>query len=194
MYNSNLQRKRHIRQCFHQADRQNRIRLQNFGLGEFWTRRIYSDAESDREGGQGHNLSHFELISSLEKLIDVTERIKTVWIFRCPLFDGQITMRVLHHAFVVFETNSWFWSLEKNNEGLTIQRSKKREYVQHHYRRTPRRTPVVSYDYLYDAKINLAQLIKWLYDSMELYNTYHWLRDNCKHFARRVFEKCQKLN
>jgi hypothetical protein len=44
----------------------------------------------------------------------------------------------VHHAYIVFKTQSWWWSIEKNDAGITIQRSKKIEFVRDKYHRTKR--------------------------------------------------------
>jgi hypothetical protein len=45
---------------------------------------------------------------------------------------------IAHHAYIVFKTQSWWWSIEKNEAGITIQRSKQIEFVRDKYRRMKR--------------------------------------------------------
>jgi len=61
----------------------------------------------------------------MEELIKGSEDIEEVRAYQCPLFGVQLTQYLLNHQFIMLETNSWWWSVEKNTEGITIQRSKK---------------------------------------------------------------------
>ena len=54
----------------------------------------------------------------------------------------QLTDLLWYHAFVRFETKGWWWSIEKNGQGVTVQRSKQPQFVKDHYRRGKRVTPV----------------------------------------------------
>jgi hypothetical protein len=39
----------------------------------------------------------------------------------------------MHHAFIVFKTDKWWWSIEKNGEGVTIARAQRLENVRDKY-------------------------------------------------------------
>ena len=58
--------------------------------------------------------------------------------YKYPLYKWQLTDFFLFHMFVLFQTDSWWWTIEKNTEGLTIQRSKYKEAVRDNYRRDKR--------------------------------------------------------
>lgn len=152
-----------------------------------WTGLIYFDPQSDSETGTDYNLKESQLKTRLAQLIDATENIKKIWIYYTPLFSWQWTASILYHAFIVLETNDWWWSIEKNSEGLTIQRSKKLEYVRDCYRRRKRLQSVTCYDGD-EGRMSLHVLIDWLVANNELSQNYHWIDDNCMHFATRVFD------
>jgi hypothetical protein len=37
--------------------------------------------------------------------------------------------RLVHHEYIVFQTQNWSWSVEKNNEGILLQRGRSVEDV-----------------------------------------------------------------
>ena len=65
----------------------------------------------------------------MSDLVEGHEEILNVRVYKCKLFSPQLTQQLLYHAFVVYETDEWWWCVEKNTEGITIQRSKKLSYV-----------------------------------------------------------------
>ena len=70
-------------------------------------------------------ISDDELRSKMSDLVSGHEEILNVRAFKCKLSSEQLTQLIFYHAFVVYETDEWWWSVEKNSEGITIQRSKK---------------------------------------------------------------------
>jgi hypothetical protein len=72
--------------------------------------------------------------------VDDTKKILEVKYYSHPLYGWQIMQNLLHHAYIVFKTQSWWWSIEKNELGVTIQRSKKFEFVRDKFRRQDRTT------------------------------------------------------
>jgi hypothetical protein len=106
-----------------------------------WKNQIYFDPKADQPG-EGYLISDSELQQKFKELIDVKERIQKVWIYTHPLYTLQLTQLLMFHAYVVLETDTWYWSVEKNSEGITIQRSKTLEYVRGKYRRRDRRKSI----------------------------------------------------
>ena len=74
-----------------------------------------------------------ELINKMKELVQGHEQITTVSAYKCKLVQAQLTQMVFNHQFVVYETDEWWWSVEKNSEGITIQRSKKLGFVKDRY-------------------------------------------------------------
>ena len=83
------------------------------GNGE-WTAKLYFDPEADKSKGPSYFIEDGELRSKMKEVIDPTEKIIGVQIYRHPLSSIQITNLLMYHAFVVFETDGWWWSIEKN--------------------------------------------------------------------------------
>ena len=156
------------------------------GGGEY-TKKLYFDPEADREEGQSYLISDEELRQRLEDLIDVEEVITCVYVYRNPLYYYQLTDFLMYHAFVVFETETWWWSIEKNNENVTIQRSKKLSRVLHQYRRVQRIRPI-KLVMKARGRGSVRDLIDILWRKDLLYKPYNVFDENCKHFAAIVFK------
>jgi hypothetical protein len=69
----------------------------------------------------------------LEADYDISERIIEVRYYTNPLYRWQLSKYFMHHAFIVFKTDKWWWSIEKNGEGVTIARAQRLENVRDKY-------------------------------------------------------------
>ena len=154
--------------------------------GANWIPEIYFDPESDKLFGPVHRITADELRYKLAELIDVDEEIKKISTYKETLWDWQLTRFMFFHMFVLLQTNSWWWSIEKNDEGITIQRSKNIDYVAMHYRRQKRKDPVVIEEDTGCYK--MMDLVNWIYGRNELNQKYDFLRSNCQIFAQRIFD------
>ena len=124
------------------------------------------------------------------KLLDlegVNEKI--VYAEKCknPLFRWQLTSFLLNHVIVVFQTPSWFWSIEKNDEGIILQQSKNPESVKYYYRGAKRLT--VKTVKLGTGQFAVSDMIRWTLSTNQLQKKYNVLFSNCKHFGKAVFKK-----
>jgi len=158
-------------------------------VGEEWTSEIYFDPEADKSSGSDYKISDQELLREMRELVKGDEDIVELRAYRCPLLGSwQLSQVLLNHQFIVFETKAWWWSIEKNPEGITIQRSKKIEYVRDRYRRDKRPTPVerMKQD---SGRRSMDDLISYLYREDELNKPYSLYNDNCKHFVKRIFDE-----
>ena len=155
--------------------------------GEGWKFQVYFDPEADQQLGKYYNISDDKLIANMTALIDASEAIENIWVYKSPLGGWQLTQVLFNHQFVILETSAWWWSIEKNNEEIAIQRSKKPKWVLNHLKREARNTPVVvmSRD---KGKKYMRDLLKFLYKKNELCKNYDWIDDNCQDFAKRIFD------
>ena len=88
--------------------------------GSDWKGEVYFDPEADGNEAIEH-ISDSELRTKLIRKIDGSEKIKNVHIYKTPLNKNQWTNALFYHVFVMYETDKYWWSIEKNTEGLTIQ-------------------------------------------------------------------------
>jgi len=156
------------------------------GSGGGYTKKLYFDPEADSQYGDKFLISDEELRQKMETLIDVEEVIKCVFIYRHPLYSYQLTDSLLFHAFVVFETETWWWSIEKNNQNVTIQRSKKLDSVLHNYQRIQRIGPV-KVVMKARGRGSVRDLIDTLWRKNLLIKSYDVMGESCKFFAVTVF-------
>lgn len=155
--------------------------------GEFWTGQIYFDPNCDSNDLRVYNISDAELHSALAYFINPYEAIQNVWMFKCKMYDWQLSHLYLYHAFIVVETNGFFWSLEKNSTGITIQRSKWIEFVRDRYRRRNRRK--LHQIHVGRSRARMMDLVRLLYEKSELNRRYNGWSENCQIFADRVFNE-----
>ncbi|XP_064635068.1 uncharacterized protein LOC135492490 [Lineus longissimus] len=153
----------------------------------------YINAEADPEKvSSKYWITDDKLKYLLESYLDADEKIRTVTAYKIPLSEKQLTFVLVYHLFIVFETDAWWWSIEKNSEGLTIQRSKKQEAVRDSYRQAPRLSKDQTYWKITEVKSKagnktIKELIAWLEEEKWLNRTYHYLSSNCQHFGNAVF-------
>ena len=158
--------------------------------GSDWTYKIYFYPRADKyDGGPAVPISDEELIEKLSTQVDVDEDIVKVYVYKSALVTFQLTKAILCHMFVVFETVDWWWSIEKNAQGITLQRSTSRNDVKKKYRQEDRiqhtSIELVEKD---RGRKNMRQLIEMLWKENELNHRYGFLDSNCKDFAKVVFD------
>ena len=85
------------------------------GKGGARTCQLYFDYDADK-AGTGNFYTDPELKTKLKDYIGENEVILKVSYFKHPLYPTQVTAALMHHAFVVFETDHQWWSIEKNDE------------------------------------------------------------------------------
>lgn len=159
--------------------------------GGEWKFQIYFDPNADDAKDDHHLISEENLLSQLEELIETTEKIERVYLYKTPISEIQLTHAFLYHEFVVFQTKNWWWSIEKNGEFLVIQRSKTLEAVKDKFRKQLR----VTKEYWGKpteiksgvSKISMKNLIDWLHKENWLQERYDLLSSNCQHFGNAVY-------
>ncbi len=136
-------------------------------------------------------IDDFSLIKTMTELIDASQKIKDIWVYKKPLFDWQVTDNLLNHQFVVLNTTDWWWSIEKDSKQIVFRRGKKWQTVTFYDLKGPRTKEVVfmSND---EGTETMKDLILFLHDENELLDKYHWLTGNCQQFAKKVFDKFAK--
>jgi hypothetical protein len=154
--------------------------------GSNWTYKIYFSPEADKSSSSRHEIEDEELIDKLQTLLDVNENVENIWAYKHALFSWQISETLLYHMLILFETKDWWWSIEKNSEGITIQRSKYKDDVLNKYRGASR--PALTEMKTDTGKRSMKELIEWLYQKDELNKRYNVLNSNCQHFAKAIFD------
>jgi len=106
--------------------------------------------------------------------------------YKTKLSAWQLTSFMLYHMFIVFETRSWYWSIEKHSDRITIQRSKNRSTVKDRFNGEQRTgTPMhMAFDNGKTFK-SVNELLRELL--IQLLFAYDVLMNNCQHFAKQMF-------
>ena len=117
--------------------------------------------------------------------------IEFVWQYQCPLWQWQLTQYVFNHQFIVLKTKSTYWSLEKNSDGITIQKNtsenKVKDVIRTHQR--PKNIQLIRGAELH---CNADFLIYWFENAEHLKKPYNIMSSNCKDFANELFELMTK--
>ena len=127
----------------------------------------------------------------MSKLVDTSEKILKIWIYKCPLSEWQLTNLLLNHQFVMIETKSWWWSIEKDDKKIFIQRDKCDHAVRDFVKGEPRKDCVTQMSSDQGRK-TIKDLIRFLYETDELNIKYDLLENNCQDFATRIFDEFAK--
>lgn len=154
-----------------------------------WRNQIYFDPQADSSTDEGYYIDETDLQTELLKILDAKEAIEEIWVHSHRLFGWQLYEGIfLYHAFVILKTNKWYWSVEKNTAGITIQRSKELSFVKYKYRRSSRIQPIT--ERTHDSGIlRMEDLVMWLFATNELSKGYcvHFQASNCQGFSKRIF-------
>jgi hypothetical protein len=130
----------------------------------------------------------------LEADYDISERINEVRYYTNPLYRWQMSKYFIHHAFIVFKTEKWWWSIEKNGEGIsTIARAQHLENVRDKYQL--RRNRIVSErtgielikTAPHPVNITVKELIDRLWKGKQMNLNYK--EKNGKQFANYIYDK-----
>lgn len=149
---------------------------------------MYFDPEADKTDAiRYENITSEALTTKLANLLGVDEYILTTTFYMVPLSKWAL----FDHAFIVFQTSNWFWSIEKHTNGLTIQRSTEEAAVKNKFRQQNRLAGIKLWaEDESDKKV--SELLTWLYRSKELKKPYQSLFSDCESFAKAVFNYTAK--
>ena len=115
--------------------------------------------------------------------------IEYVAVFKTPL-DGYGEIHgIFYHAFINFQIENYFATIEKHDTGLTIQVSKRNSEVVTNLKNERRiNTPE---QIIYDkAKVNLKKLVKYIIKNDFVTEGYDFQRGiHCKKFAKDIFDR-----
>ena len=161
--------------------------------GSDWKSKVFYDSESSGKG-KTYTIPDKKLKTKMDELCVLDENITAVSTYKVPLSEWQLTSFWSYHEFVLFETERWWWTIEKDGDGIHIQRSKDFENVCEQFDRKPRLTgwywEVMKKKPRRIPKnyTTLRHLIEWLWFWDELNQTYHVRKNNCQDLALRVYD------
>lgn len=173
--------------------------------GAAYTYKLYFYAEVDSPNGREYSMRNEEILVKLGTLTDTSEKIEEIWYYTNPLNNLQLYKGAVkptgldtlwgnaHHAYIVFKTQSWWWSIEKNDAGITIQRSKKIEFVRDKYHRTKRPESFTTGIGCEKSKqINnrtVKQLVEFIQRKRFVDEEYDVFLKNCQDFADKIYDE-----
>ncbi|XP_045027637.1 probable ATP-dependent helicase PF08_0048 [Daphnia magna] len=168
--------------------------------GSKYTRKLYFDPRADEPIADGYWMTDDELCEKLSILIDTDEKIQNTSIYINPLYSWQFINFNLCHAFVIIQTLNWWWSIEKNTECITIQRSRDIESVRDMDQRKKRTTGLTPCAWIRPIKttqgnnVTIKELINYFWRKDVLNKDYHFLTANCQEFALMIFARIESYD
>jgi len=157
-------------------------------LGNHWVGKIYFYPQADDPKATPLEYTNDvdSMMAKLKKMIGTNEMIEEVQAYKGALSGLQLTKEILYHMFLVFRTAEWYWTIEKHQDGITIQRSKSLAAVRDRWRLKDRLSGIerMKSD---EGKLCVYNLIHWIFQKNELDKTYHLRFSNCQHFASAAF-------
>ncbi|CAF1251989.1 unnamed protein product [Adineta ricciae] len=149
----------------------------------------------DWDERRGYTILQDQLVEDFESITnDSDEEIIQVTIYKTPLTTWQLTQAVLYHAFVVLETENWYYSLEISEKCVTMQRSKSKEDVRDSYPgeklRNVLRGDKPERIKKAKGKKTMGKVMKYIVDGEILDRNYEVLvgdGQNCQTFANSIF-------
>ncbi|CAL2027694.1 unnamed protein product [Caenorhabditis brenneri] len=154
--------------------------------GGKWTRRLHF-----WNGNEWKKYSADQLIEFFENELDGKKEVITFAEIRMySLVEPLVTPRYgIWHEYTLLKTTNWWWSFEKNMEGIYVQRSKNKDDVQKKFGTEDRRKdfPLAEPSRVSYGE-NIVHVAKWIIKRQELDNTYHLLKRNCQVFAALLYE------
>ncbi|EFX78203.1 hypothetical protein DAPPUDRAFT_105495 [Daphnia pulex] len=173
--------------------------------GVYTFRLYFYDEVDNQSAGKDYSMTNDELLQRLGKLIDTSEVIQEVMYYTNPLNGWQLYKGAvkptglenlqgnMHHAYIVFGTKNWWWSVEKNDACVAIQRSKTFEFVSKKYYRGHRQTSVFTGIDCVKKKTGqqsrtVEQLLEHIVARDYVNQKYHFLDQNCQHLADKIYD------
>lgn len=140
-------------------------------------------------GPKRRHFSHDSLRQKMSRHrgIDHAEKLNEMTLYKVPLVEWQLTQVVFNHQFVVIDSSSWWWSIERDSEKILLQRSKFPYVVRNYNEGFLRKFPVVEIK-RGDCEGTMKNLIEFLHCKGELKTEYDLVNNNCKTFANNVFD------
>jgi hypothetical protein len=137
-----------------------------------------------------YDITNYKLRQLLLEMVDASESINEVRYYSHSRHRLLLSKCFTSHAFIVLKTDNCWWSMEKDQRGITVQRSKFLENVRDKCRRHDRIKALDGIKMLKEDRgnftLNGLVLYMWKKDHMNL--NYHFLDNNGQTFADVIFE------
>ncbi|KZS11478.1 Uncharacterized protein APZ42_024283 [Daphnia magna] len=167
---------------------------------DFSRRELYFDPRADEPKADDYWITYDQLPKIMLHLSETEEKIQNASVYSNPLPSKQLTNGKLYHVFIVVEILNWWWSIEKNTQHITIQRSQKLESVRDMYQRKKRTTGLTPWKGIRKIKttqgdnITIKQLINYMWRRDCLSGDHYVLAANSQKFADLLFKRIESFN
>ncbi|UJR06976.1 hypothetical protein I4U23_011264 [Adineta vaga] len=139
-------------------------------------------------------LYHNTLLEQFDKITGTEpEKILKIAVYKTPLIPVASSIEILYHAYLVLQTETWYYSLETKTQQITLQRSKCPEDVRDMYEGASRGTVTdnTAPSLIVEAKGEgtIRDVMEYLYKKQRLNVDFNWFWENCKDMAKWIFDE-----
>lgn len=152
--------------------------------GENWKSELYLVQNAEKSGYL--TFTGDNLYDELKKYLKFDEVIEQVLAYKTKLSEVQVTKLILYHMFIVFKTKGCWYSIEKNSEGITLQRSSNEEILLKRSRDGERKPGLHRMKKDSGSK-TVGEVIKFIFKENLLNKAYNYLDENCQGFGKDIF-------
>ena len=124
---------------------------------------------------------------------DKDPMIKVAAVYKTPLDHRTNRVSSGYHTNVYFMIKGYHLTIDKENDGLTIQVSRSKDKVLQKLRKEPRKDlpELIVHD---EANIKLKKLIKFIVEKNFTQENYDdWKKMHCKKFSKDIFDRAAKI-
>lgn len=115
------------------------------------------------------------------------DNILNISVYESALLPGGLTLGVVYHAFLLIDTENWYYSMETSENNITLQRSKEVMDVRDKDLSNDRSR--VRCAIKAEGDRTIKDLLKYLVKEKLLFDEYNLFAKNCKHFAKKIFDE-----
>lgn len=172
-------------------------------VGEAWTNKItfYPHVSyplhqgGPPDLGRPHRIEHDKVPTRFRELLrgedyDMDEEIFRIYVYKQDLLPVQLTQGLAYHAFVAIKGNKYWWTSEKNQKDITIQRSACSTTIDWCCgikRKNANIDKEVDHRHAFQ-KDTMKDVVMWIHRHHELDKPYNVRNSNCQDFAERMFK------
>jgi hypothetical protein len=162
--------------------------------GQNWEGKLFYFPDANKRPESGIFEPLHAILENETLKIDFDEKVSCVYSYMGPLTYNLPPTLEIYHRYIVIKTTKYWWSIEKNTKGITLQRGLQEDDVVKQCRGEVRSE---TEEWLKNEKdtsshATMGEFFKFLVNNKKNFNDYYWYGNNCKGFGEFVFEFFQK--
>lgn len=154
---------------------------------------LFFNPDSESFTGAIDRIPPHDLLDEFDKMSRRKhQKISWIEVYATPLSSDQAELESGYQAYVVMETQFWFYSLEKSDENIILQRSKSLNVVRDKQLGVLRKLTQSGDEpecvAAGEGKDTIRDVLEYLFNANLFWNTHNTIGDNSKRFAKKIFD------